>query len=106
MAGELEVIIEGIFCVAKEGLPLKPIFMRNHPSFEQNEDRVILEDGVERRYHAKDVLLKVITKWFDSGVLEYVCRWHRLPQCFLACGAVPKATESWWRLITDGRPNN
>ncbi len=38
VAGELEAIIDGRFCVVKEGFPLTPIFMRNHPSFENNPD--------------------------------------------------------------------
>ena len=36
VAGELEAIIDGHFCVAKIGLPLQPIFKRNHDSFENN----------------------------------------------------------------------
>jgi hypothetical protein len=93
VAGELEAIIDGHFCVAKEGLPMRPIFMRNHPSFENNPE-------------AQRVLIKIITQWFDAGTLEYVCRWHRLPQCILALGAVPKNTEPFWRAITDARPIN
>jgi hypothetical protein len=93
VAGELEAIIDGHFCVAKTGLPLQPIFKRNHASFENNPA-------------AKRVLLKIITQWFDAGTLEYVCRWHRLPQCILACGLVDKATEPFHRLVTDGRPIN
>ena len=93
VAGELETIIDGHFCVAKEGLPMRPIFMRNHPSFENNLD-------------AQRVLIRIITQWFDAGTLEYVCRWHRLPQCILALGAVPKNTEPFWRVVTDARPIN
>ena len=93
VAGELEAIIDGHFCVAKIGLPLQPIFKRNHDSFENNPA-------------AKKVLLKIITQWFDAGTLEYVCRWHRLPQCILACGSVDKTTEPFHRLVTDGRPIN
>jgi hypothetical protein len=93
VAGELETIIDGRFCVAKEGLPMRPIFMRNHPSFENNPE-------------AQRVLIRIITQWFDSGTLEYVCRWHRLPQCILALGTVPKNTAPFWRAITDARPIN
>jgi hypothetical protein len=32
VAGELEAIIDGHFCVAKSGLTMRPIFHRNHPS--------------------------------------------------------------------------
>ncbi len=35
VAGELEAIIDSVFCIAKEGLPLRPIFMRNHSSLEE-----------------------------------------------------------------------
>jgi hypothetical protein len=52
------------------------------------------------------VLVQILTTWFDAGTLEYVCRWHRLPQCILAYGAVPKNTEPFVRMITDGRPIN
>jgi hypothetical protein len=52
------------------------------------------------------VLLKIITQWFDAGTLEYVRRWHRLPQCILACGSVDKATEPFHRLVTNGWPIN
>ena len=93
VAGELEAIIDGCFCVVKEGLPLRPIFMRNHSTLEDNPDEL-------------KVLIQILTAWFDAGTLEYVCRWHRLPQCILACGAVPKNTEPFVRIITDGRPIN
>jgi hypothetical protein len=93
VAGELAAILDGTFCVAKSGMPFKPIFQKNHPTYETNPV-------------AKKILIRVMTQWFDSGVLEYVCRWHRLPQCILACGAVDKASAPWWRLITDARPVN
>ena len=38
--------------------------------------------------------------------LRYVCRHHNLPPCILACGAVPKATAPFYRLIMDFRPAN
>jgi hypothetical protein len=34
ISAELESILEGQFTVAKNGLPLQPIFQRNHPSWE------------------------------------------------------------------------
>ncbi len=70
-----------------------PIFMHNHPCIEINQE-------------AQRVSIKIITQWFDAGTLEYVCRWHRLPQCILALWAVPKNTEPFWRPITDARPIN
>lgn len=93
VAGELEAILDGTFCAAKNGLPPKPIFQQNHPSYKDNPV-------------AKEILIKIVTAWFDSRVLEYVCRWHRLPQCILACGAVDKNPAPWWRMITDARPVN
>jgi hypothetical protein len=56
----LEAIIDGVFCVAKEGLPLRPIFMRNYPSLEEKPE-------------AFEVLIQILTTWFDAGTLEYVC---------------------------------
>jgi hypothetical protein len=47
--------------------------------------------------------MKIITQWFDAGTMEYVCRWHRLLQCVLACD---KATEPFYRLVTDARQIN
>jgi hypothetical protein len=37
IAPELEEILEGTFCMAKNGLPLRPILQRNHPSWEDDE---------------------------------------------------------------------
>ena len=93
LAAELETILDGHFCIAKDGLPLRPIFMRNHPSLE--------DDPL-----AQEVLFRVLAAWLDAGSLEYVERWHRLPHCILACGSVPKNTEPYRRLITDARPIN
>jgi hypothetical protein len=67
------------------GLPLQPIFKRNHVSFENNPATT-------------RVILKIITQWFDAGTLEYVCRWHCLPQCIFACSSVDKATEPFLSL--------
>ena len=50
------------------------------------------------------ILIGIMTQWFDAGTLEYVCRWHRVPQYILACGAADKSTEPFVCLITDGRP--
>ena len=79
--------------MAKNGLPIRPIFQRNHPSSE-DDDR------------AQEVLLPVLAEWFNAGSLEYIERFHRLPHCILAVGAVPKNTDPFYRLITDARPIN
>ncbi len=73
MTGELEAIIDSVFCIAKGGLPLRQIFMRNHPSLEEKPE-------------ASAVHIQILTTWFDAGTIEYVCRWHRLLQCILAAG--------------------
>ncbi len=57
ISAELESILEGTFTVAKNGLPLKPIFQSNHPSWENNE-------------YAQEVLLQVLAEWFNAGSLK------------------------------------
>ena len=93
LAAELETILDGTFTVAKNGLPLRPIFQRNHPSWENDE-------------YAQKVLIPVIVEWHNAGSLEYVERFHRLPHCILAVGAVPKNSPPLRRLVTDARPIN
>ena len=93
LSAELETILDGTFTVAKNGLPLRPIFQRNHPSWETDE-------------YAQQVLATVMTQWFNAGSLEFVERLHRLPHCILAIGSVPKNTAPFRRLITDARPIN
>jgi hypothetical protein len=63
---------------------------RNHPSSENDED-------------AKRALGPVIAKWLASGVLEYVAWDDRMPILLQPCGAVPKGTAPFYRLITDAR---
>jgi hypothetical protein len=69
------------------------LFRRNHPSWEDDP-------------YAQEVLILVLSEWFNAGSLEYVERFHRLPHCILAVGAVPKNTHPFRRLVTDGRPIN
>jgi hypothetical protein len=38
VAGELEMIIDGHFCMAKSRLPMRPSYQLNHPSFEGNDE--------------------------------------------------------------------
>ena len=92
-SAELETILDGTFTVTNNGLPMRPIFQRNHPSWEND-------------VYAQDVLIQVITQWFNAGSLEYVEQTHRLPHCIPAVGSVPKNTEPFRRLITDARPIN
>mmetsp|Transcript_41001 Transcript_41001/g.85559 ORF Transcript_41001/g.85559 Transcript_41001/m.85559 type:complete len:1077 (-) Transcript_41001:1365-4595(-) len=93
ISAELETILDGTFTVAKNGLPLRPIFQRNHPSWEDDA-------------YAQRVLMPVVTEWHNAGSLEYVERLHRLPHCILAVGAVPKNSPPLRRLVTDARPIN
>ena len=93
LSAELETILDGTFTVAKNSLPMRPIFQRNHPSWEEDA-------------YAQEVLSLVISQWFNAGSLEYVERLHRLPHCILAVGSVPKNTHPLRRLITDARPIN
>ena len=93
ISAELETILDGTFTVAKNGLPLRPIFQRNHPSWEN--------DAI-----AQEALMPVITEWHNAGSLEYVERRDRLPHCILAVGAVPKNSPPFRRLVTDARPIN
>ena len=93
ISAELETILDGTFTVAKNGLPMRPIFQRNHPSWENDP-------------YAQEVLALVITQWFNAGSLEYAERTHRLSHCILALGSVPKNTAPLRRLITDARPIN
>jgi hypothetical protein len=51
-------------------------------------------------------LMLVLAEWFAAGSLEYVERLHLLQHCILAIGAVPKATPSLRRLVTDAQPIN
>ena len=69
----------------KVALPSQQTFLRNHPSWEQDPK-------------AKEALGPVIAKWLATGVLEYVV--------LQPCGAVPKGTAPFYRLITDARVAN
>ncbi len=92
LAPGLETILEGTFCMAKSGLPLLPIFQRYHQSWEDD------------KYVREEVLIPVLSEWLMAGSLEYAERFHRLPHCTLAVGAVEKATAPFRRLVTDARP--
>ena len=64
--------------------------LRNHPSWEKDED-------------AKRALGPVIAKWLATGVLEYVVWDDRMPVLLQPCGAVPKGTAPFYGPITDAR---
>ena len=42
LSAELETILDGTFTVAKNGLPMRPIFQRNHPSWEEDARSAVL----------------------------------------------------------------
>jgi hypothetical protein len=92
-SAEVQYILDGHFTVAKNGLPVRPIFQRNHPSWEDNAE-------------AQEVLILVLSEWFNAGSLEYVELLHRLPHCILAVGRVPKNTAPLHRIVTDARAIN
>ena len=45
----------------------------------------------------------VTAKWLVTGVLEYVAWVERMPVLLQPCGAVPKGTAPFYRLITNAR---
>jgi hypothetical protein len=62
--------------------------------------------GREDNAEAQEVLILVLTEWFNAGSLEYVELLHRLPRCILAVGRVPKNTAPLHRLVTDASAIN
>jgi hypothetical protein len=60
LSAELETILDGCFTVAKNGLPMRPIFQRNHPSWENDE-------------LAQRVLAAVIAQWYNAGIKTGKC---------------------------------
>ena len=67
--------------------------LRNHPSWEDDPA-------------AQAALGPIIAKWLAQGVLEYVQWDDRQPVLLQPCGAVPKGTAPFFRLITDARFGN
>ena len=83
-------IVAGKLVMPKVALPSQQTFLRNHPSWEKDPK-------------AKEALGPVIAKWLATGVLEYVAWNDRMPVLLQPCGAVPKGTAPFYRLITDAR---
>jgi hypothetical protein len=67
--------------------------LRNHPSWEDDTE-------------AQKALGPIIAKWLAQGVLEYVQWDDRRPVLLQSCGAVPKGSAPFYRLITDARFGN
>ena len=91
LSAELETLLDGNYCVSRSGQTFAPMFMRNHPSLDEE---------------ALEMLWPTIAKMLWKRQFEYVERFHQLPRNVMACGAVPKNTAPWRRLITDYRPSN
>ena len=91
LSAELETLLDGNYCVSRTGQTYAPMFLRNHPSLDEE---------------ALDMLWPTIAKMLWKRQFEYVERFHQLPRNVMACGAVPKNTAPWRRLITDYRPSN
>ena len=83
-------ITRGKLVMPKISTPSQQTALRNHPSWEDDPK-------------AKAALGPVIAKWPASGVLEYVGWDVRVPVLLQPCGAVPKGTAPFHRLITDAR---
>ncbi len=83
-------ITRGKLVMPKISTPSQQTALRNHPSWEDDPK-------------AKAALGPVIAKLLASGVLEYVGWDVRVPVLLQPCGAVPKGTAPFHRLITDAR---
>ena len=83
-------ITRGQLVMPRISAPSQQTVLRNHPSWENDKD-------------AKRALGPVIAKWLASGVLEYVAWNDRMPILLQPCGAVPKGSAPFYRLITDAR---
>ena len=86
-------IVSGKLVMPKISSPSQQTVLRNHPSFDKDDK-------------AKEALGPVIAKWLATGVLEYVGWNDRVPILLQPCGAVPKGTAPFYRLITDARFGN
>ena len=81
-------IVRGLLVMPKLATPSQRVSLRNHPSWEDDPA-------------AQLALGPIIAKWLAQGVLEYVQWDDRQPVLLQPCGAVPKGTAPFYRLITD-----
>ena len=86
-------IVRGLLVMPKIATPSKQKSLRNHPSWEDDPE-------------AQAALGPIIAKWLTQGVLEYVQWDDRHPVLLQPCGAVPKGSAPFYRLITDARFGN
>jgi hypothetical protein len=87
------IIVSGLLVMPKIATPSQRLVQRNHPSWEDDPA-------------AQSALGPVIAKWLAQGVLEYVQWDDRQPVLLQPCGAVPKGSAPFYRLITDARFGN
>ena len=88
--GVTAAITRGKLVMPKISAPTQQTALRNHPSWEKDDA-------------AKAALGPVIAKWLATGVLEYVGWDDRVPVLLQPCGAVPRGTAPFYRLIPDAR---
>ena len=88
--GVTRAITRGQLVMPRVSAPSQRTALRNHPSWENDEA-------------AQRALGPVIAKWLATGVLEYAGWDDRVPILLQPCGAVPKGTAPFYRLITDAR---
>ena len=86
-------IVRGQLVMPKLTTPSARTVLRNHPSWEDDPA-------------AQAALGPIIAKWLAQGVLEYVQWDDRQPVLLQPCGAVPKGSAPFYRLITDARFGN
>ena len=86
-------IVRGLLVMPKIATPSQCKVLANHPSWEEDPA-------------AQAALGPIIAKWLAQGVLEYVHWDDRRPVLLQPCGAVPKGTAPFYRLITDARFGN
>jgi hypothetical protein len=86
-------IVKGLLVMPKTATPSQRKVLRNHPSWENDPA-------------AQAALGPIIAKWLAQGVLEYVQWDDRQPVLLQPCGAVPKGSAPFYRLITDARYGN
>ena len=90
LSAELRIVLEGNYSISRSALPLTPVFLRNHPSWERDPK-------------ARAALWPVLAQYLIKGQFEYVADGARMPLCILPIGAVPKNTDPFYRLILDCR---
>ena len=86
-------IVRGLLVMPKVAVPSQQRVFRNHPSWENDPA-------------AREALGPIIAKWLAQGILEYVEWDDRQSVLLQPCGAVPKGTAPFYRLITDARYGN